>query len=332
MIMEVTREEMLELAKRETFHLDDRLCPFDRETLRAEAWLQGYEFAKRNEKKEEAEPAPIDGRIPDEVFPFYPVKAGDEFYCTNSCSVADTDGRDRYIAYTDGKTYVSEKDGCITDDQGCKDHSWSPDGFGIFVGNFLRKIKHGPKLIMEGSWVVHGKQTCRVLQVIEDKVMVAAPSLFGNIQTLYFISDVRPWTLADTKKGDFLAVDDEMIFISKGADDNVCNYFACYDLKMQQFYDDDGCSSTFKDKMRPATDEEVLLLKEQIDIHGYHWNLDKMELEEKRKENIRTVFPQSDYAQLQQDMNELSNRVKTLEERLFHIESKDMPLGGNSCV
>jgi len=30
--MEVTREEMLELAKRETFHLDDRLCPFDRET------------------------------------------------------------------------------------------------------------------------------------------------------------------------------------------------------------------------------------------------------------------------------------------------------------
>jgi hypothetical protein len=49
--MEVTREEMIELAKRETFHLDDRLVPFDRETLRAEAWLQGYEFAKRHERK-----------------------------------------------------------------------------------------------------------------------------------------------------------------------------------------------------------------------------------------------------------------------------------------
>ena len=34
--------------------------------------------------------------------------------------------------------------------------------------------------------------------------MVAAPSLFGNVQTLYFIADVRPWTLADTKKGDFI--------------------------------------------------------------------------------------------------------------------------------
>ena len=42
---------MIELAKRETFHLDDRLVPFDRETLRAEAWLQGYEFAMRHQPK-----------------------------------------------------------------------------------------------------------------------------------------------------------------------------------------------------------------------------------------------------------------------------------------
>jgi len=49
--MEVSREEMIDLAKRETFHLDDRLVPFDRETLRAEAWLQGYEFAKRHQPK-----------------------------------------------------------------------------------------------------------------------------------------------------------------------------------------------------------------------------------------------------------------------------------------
>ena len=50
--MEVTREEMLELAKYETYHLDDRLCPLSREDLRAEAWLQGYEFARRHERKE----------------------------------------------------------------------------------------------------------------------------------------------------------------------------------------------------------------------------------------------------------------------------------------
>ena len=183
-----------------------------------------------------------------------------------------------------------------------------------------------------GDWVVNGTRTCCVGEVLGKQIMVIAPSLFGGVKTFCDAADVHPWTLEDAKKGDFLAVDDEMIFISKGADDNVCNYFACYDLKKQQFYDDDGCSSLYKDKMRPATDEEVSLLKEQIDIHGYHWNLDKMELEEKRKENIRAAFPQSDYAQLQQDMNELSDRVKTLEERLFHIEIKDMPLGGNSCV
>ena len=38
---------MLEFAKMATFHLDDRLVPFDRETLRAEAWLAGHEMSKR---------------------------------------------------------------------------------------------------------------------------------------------------------------------------------------------------------------------------------------------------------------------------------------------
>lgn len=38
---------MLEFAKMATFHLDDRLVQFDRETLRAEAWLAGHEMSKR---------------------------------------------------------------------------------------------------------------------------------------------------------------------------------------------------------------------------------------------------------------------------------------------
>lgn len=45
--MEVSREEMLEFAKMATFDLDDRLVPFDRETLRAEAWLLGHEMSQR---------------------------------------------------------------------------------------------------------------------------------------------------------------------------------------------------------------------------------------------------------------------------------------------
>ena len=62
--MEVTREEMLEFAKQATFHLDDRLVHYDRETLRAESWLMGYEFAKRfgvmKKQEEEEAPAPVD--------------------------------------------------------------------------------------------------------------------------------------------------------------------------------------------------------------------------------------------------------------------------------
>lgn len=49
----LTREELLEFAKMATFHLDDRLCPFSREDLRAEAWIVGYQFAKRHQKQHE---------------------------------------------------------------------------------------------------------------------------------------------------------------------------------------------------------------------------------------------------------------------------------------
>ena len=40
--------EMMEFAKAMAYHLDDRLCPYSREELAARAWLEGYEFAKRN--------------------------------------------------------------------------------------------------------------------------------------------------------------------------------------------------------------------------------------------------------------------------------------------
>lgn len=49
----MTRQEVIDLARRATFRLDDHPVPFDRETLRAESWLAGYEFAKDHERKEE---------------------------------------------------------------------------------------------------------------------------------------------------------------------------------------------------------------------------------------------------------------------------------------
>lgn len=51
----LTREEMLEIAEIVTFDLDDRLVPLSREELRANAWLVGYNFAKRHEKASDEE-------------------------------------------------------------------------------------------------------------------------------------------------------------------------------------------------------------------------------------------------------------------------------------
>ena len=64
--MEITREELLEFGKMATFHLDDRLVPYDRETLRAESWVSGYEFAYRHKREADDLPkeAPCDFREP----------------------------------------------------------------------------------------------------------------------------------------------------------------------------------------------------------------------------------------------------------------------------
>lgn len=43
-------EEMLAFAEKESFWLDDRLCPYSREELRSRAWLEGYRFAKRHQE------------------------------------------------------------------------------------------------------------------------------------------------------------------------------------------------------------------------------------------------------------------------------------------
>ena len=53
--MEVTREEMLELAQYDTFQLDDRLKPLDRRELRSEAWLKGYNFARDHPQSDQKE-------------------------------------------------------------------------------------------------------------------------------------------------------------------------------------------------------------------------------------------------------------------------------------
>ena len=45
--LELTKSELIELARIATFHLDDRLVPYSREDLRAMAWIEGLYFEYR---------------------------------------------------------------------------------------------------------------------------------------------------------------------------------------------------------------------------------------------------------------------------------------------
>ena len=50
------------------------------------------------------------------------IKKGDKFKCIKDV-IMDDDPKS--IAYTSGRTYISEEDNCITDNDGSPNHSWS---------------------------------------------------------------------------------------------------------------------------------------------------------------------------------------------------------------
>lgn len=49
------------------------------------------------------------------------MKKGEKYKCIETLVMDDPDGT---IAYIEGKTYLCEQDGCITDEQGIKKHVW----------------------------------------------------------------------------------------------------------------------------------------------------------------------------------------------------------------
>ena len=275
--------------------------------------------------------------------PFYPVRKGDEFYCFSPVKVSDMNGNS-WIAYTAGHTYVSEQDDCITDDQGDKGHIWTPDGYGMLVGNFMYKTKEAPMLITKGSWVVRGESVCCVDEVVDrDKVMVIVPSLFGGIKTLCYIKEVHPWSLNDAKYGDYLCLEEgenRVIYITRGFDDDVHSAIAGCNTDGNRFWRDQICCRANPNGIRPATDQEKYLLNTIIEQNGYNWNLDKKQLEEKPRHYV-DISPAGDdrheklLAELEKQrlmIDELNEKVEKLQKSVGFIASKDIKLGGNSCV
>lgn len=60
------------------------------------------------------------------------IHKGDKFLCIKTVIMG---GRFGYIAYIKGNTYISEKDNCITDEQGCVFHEWNTD-----TSTYFKKI------------------------------------------------------------------------------------------------------------------------------------------------------------------------------------------------
>ena len=58
---------------------------------------------------------------------------GSKWLCIKTVIMDDTEE----IAYTKGKTYNSEKDDCITDEQGLINHWWTVDYF----NQYFKKVK-----------------------------------------------------------------------------------------------------------------------------------------------------------------------------------------------
>ena len=50
------------------------------------------------------------------------MKEGEEYKCIETVVLDDPDGT---VAYIKGKTYLCEQDGCLTDEQGKKEHGWT---------------------------------------------------------------------------------------------------------------------------------------------------------------------------------------------------------------
>lgn len=58
------------------------------------------------------------------------IKKGQQFKCIKTVIMDDEEDSEAYIQ---GKTYISDIDGCITNKMGDKHHSWISDGYDSFV-------------------------------------------------------------------------------------------------------------------------------------------------------------------------------------------------------
>lgn len=71
------------------------------------------------------------------------IKKGDAFVCIETVIMNENPND---IGYDKGRIYYSEKDGCITDNQGFKGHTWNSEAYRYFVKLVDREIVHNERV------------------------------------------------------------------------------------------------------------------------------------------------------------------------------------------
>ena len=172
--------------------------------------------------------------------------------------------------------------------------------------------------IVEGSWVVYQDRPCQVVDVdtATSSVAIKVPHLLGTHLVTRCLDDVRPWTLQDARKGDYLAYDfggDKwMIVITYGGKD-VTHDFCSYDARKGLFNTD---CFVYPVGFRPATEDEIDTMNREMEARGLHWNPDKLQLEVKDMSVVDKAEPVTDYHRLQQTIEEYGKRLDKIEERI----------------
>lgn len=82
------------------------------------------------------------------------IKKEDKFECIKDVMM---DNNPKNIAYTSGKTYISELDGCITDDQNKVDHHWSNEKSEQY---FIKLPKNKKEMVNHPSHYKNNKYEC----------------------------------------------------------------------------------------------------------------------------------------------------------------------------
>lgn len=85
------------------------------------------------------------------------IKKGDEFECIKPVIM---DGNPLDVAYTEGELYISEGNGCITDNQNNKSHYWEDKGVAIYFKKVNSLSKKQKEMVNHPSHYKNNKYEC----------------------------------------------------------------------------------------------------------------------------------------------------------------------------